>query len=86
MTTAAQSRFQGLRAKARESREKGRFLNYPGAWNRLERLTIFHSCAESLAFLIFPKLSLDRNVAAWRPRKPGHAMQSAIRGLINITM
>lgn len=57
MTTAAQSGFQGLRAKARESRKKGRFLNYadptipvPGTGLRL---TIFHSCANSLAFFFY---------------------------------
>lgn len=56
MTTAAQSGFQGLRAKALERRKKGRFLNYadptipvPGTGLRL---TIFHSCAKSLAFFL----------------------------------
>ena len=53
MTTAAQSGFQGLRAKARESRKKGRFLDptipVPGTGLRL---TIFHSCAKSLAFFL----------------------------------
>ena len=79
MATAAQSGFQGLRAKARESRKKGRFLNYadptipvPGTGLRF---TIFHSCAKTLAFFwIFPKNSWNRNVAAWRPREPGHAI------------
>lgn len=79
MTTAAQSGFQGLRAKARESRKKGRFLNYadptipvPGTGLKL---TIFtHALNPLLFFWIFPKNSWNRNVAAWRPREPGHAI------------
>lgn len=83
MTTAAQSGFQGLRAKARESRKKGRFLNYadptipvPGTGLRF---TIFHSCAKTLFFGYFRK---THGIGTWRPGDRGSPdTQSTIRAM-----
>ena len=87
MTTAAQSRFQGLRRQRHAKVEKrGAFSTIPVPGTGLRGSRYSTHALNPLLFLIFPKLSLNRNVAARRPRKPGHAMQSAIRGLINITM